>query len=559
MCEMAVVLRWLKRLAIGGVVLVVVAYAGLWWLTRYASVSTHGDVDLGAGTIMVPSERTQSWMMRSGVTDSLLAHWAAREIGEWKSEGKVTIPRILIGKLASGQDIEFVNAYLQDRQPRGTVGSTGPFHKTGDYDFTLAGLSLLLYAFGDQSDVLYPKTVDHIVNVLMTQEGGTPKIYTPRILGLPLRDTENHILMTEGSRYLKNRWKARHGDLDKKYDNVTNGLEAWLVAYLEGMARAGLHEYNSRPYLGYTLTALLNLESFTAEPVRVAARRVLDRANWEYALGSLTFRRFPPFRRQASHARDTDLDGDYHTGVMKAWMSLAGVDGLFIRQGAHQALWVPLTSYRPADAVVKWVIEKPEHYFVQVGHGHDGSPEIYSGGPGYLITAGGVADDPARQCVARPTTLMLEDGVMDLSGLLQVAGPDTTYQTWNNTGVYQNLAVSAGPVSVPKDWIAVAENDTWRIFERAGHRMAVYSTDHLGIFCVLPDGKPTDLLAGLILANGDAEVLKTHFKWPDGSAIAYDVHAPKDQWVIVSVDGVAVDRNFGRWPLMQGEVPGGHR
>ncbi len=179
---MAAILRWVKRIVIGFVVLLIVVYAGLWWMFRNASVSRHGDVDLGVGNVIVPTERTRVWAERSSVTDSLLAHWASREIKDWKDDGKVTIPRILIGKLAVGQDVAFVNTYLQERQPRGTVGSTGPFHKTGDYDFTLAGLSLLLYAFGDQPNVLYPETVDHIVNVLMTQEGGTPKIYTPRLL-----------------------------------------------------------------------------------------------------------------------------------------------------------------------------------------------------------------------------------------------------------------------------------------------------------------------------------------------------------------------------------------
>lgn len=553
---MAIVLRWVKRIVIGFVVLLVVVYAGLWWMFRYASVSTHGDVDLGTGNVVVPVERTQTWHTRSVVTDSLLAYWAKREVGDWAKDGKVTIPRILVGKLATGVDVDFVNTYLQERVVRGTVGSTGPFHKTGDYDFTLAGLSLLLYAFGDQPDLLYPETVDHIVNVLMTQEGGTPIIYTPRLLGFPLRDTENHILMTEGSRYLKNRWLALHGNTDPKYDNVANGLEAWLVDYLEGMARAGLHEYNSRPYLGYTLTALLNLEAFTAEPVRVAARRVLDRVNWEYALGSLSLRRFPPFRRQARRAVDTDLDGDYHTGVMKAWMSLAGVDSLFVRKGEHQALWVPLTTYRPSDAMVAWVKHKPDTYFVQIGHGHDGSPEIYSGGPGYLITAGGVSNDWAKQCVARPTTLMLDDGAMDLTELLQVAGPDSSYWQWNNTGVYKNFAVSAGPVLVPKGWVPAEQNDMWRIFEQAGHQIAVYSTDQLGIFCLLPEDEAGDWLEDVTVANADVDVLKTRFQWPNGSVITYDVHASKDQWVIVSVDGKHVDRGFGAWPLMRGDVPG---
>ncbi len=556
---MTAVLRWLNRLAVGVIALLLSAYLVLWWITRTASVSTHGSVDPGEGNITIPSERTRSWAERSAATDSLIAHWASLEVGDWQADGKVGIPRILLGKLASGKDIEFVNAYLQERQPRGTVGSTGPFHPNGDYDFTLAGLTLILHAFGNQPDLLYPKTTDHIVNVLMTEEGGTPKVHTPRILGLPLRDTENHILMTEGSRYLKNRWKALHGDTEPKYNNETNGLEAWLLNYMAGIERAGLYEYNSIPYDGYTLTALLNLEAFAAEPVRMAARRILDRCNWDYALGSLSFRRFPPFRRQPQQAQATGLDAHYHTIIMKAWMSLAGIEGLTIKEGKHHALWVPLTSYRPPDAVVEWVLKKPTHYFIQMGHGRDGSPEIYSGGPGYLITAGGVSNDWARQCVARPTTLMLEDGAMDLKDVLHVAGPGDKYREWNNTGVHENFAVAAGPVSIPAGWKPVAENNTWRIFKSADRHIAVHSSDELGIFCLLPDGKAGNLLAQLTAANADAKALGKRFQWPQGPAITYDVHAPKTQWVIVLVDGKPVDRDHGKWPLMQGKLPGWSR
>lgn len=553
---MAFILRWLKRLTIAFVVILMGFYAWLWWQTKTASVSTHGDVALGDGNIIIPTERTRTWAQKSTVTDSLLALWANREMGNWATEGKMTIPRILMGKLGSGQEIDFVNTYLQKQQPRGTVGSTGPFHKTGDYDFTLAGLSLLLYAFGDQPDILYPQTVDHIVNVLMTQQGGNPIIYTPRILWLPLRDTENHILMTEGSRYLTNQWKRQHGNTDPKYDNVANGLEAFLLAYLKGMEGAGMHEYNARPYHGYTLTALLNLEAFAAEPVCASARRILDRANWEYALGSLSFRRFPPFRRQARRAVDTQLDVGYHTGIMKAWMSLAGIDDLHIRSGSHHALWVALTSYRPSDAVAQWVVQKPDHYFIQMGHGHDGSPEIYSGGPGYLITAGGVSRDRFRQSVARPTTLMLEDDAMDLTDLLHIAGPGDTYRDWNNTGVHRNFAVSAGPISIPEGWTPTAENKIWKIFEQSGQLIATHSTDTLGIFCLLPQDTPENLLEKLTSANPNPQTLKTQFQWPNGQTITYDINAPKNQWVITAINGKPVDRDHGKWPLMKGDVPG---
>lgn len=546
------ILKWLKRLAILVVVVLTAGYGWLWWQLDHAGVSTHGEIDLGPGDITVPMDRSMAWSQRSALTDSLISLWAADDFKDWQEHGKYRMPRVLVGKLAAGKHIEEVNRYIQAAHVWGNVGTAHPYH-TGDYDFTLAGLVLMLYNFGDRPDLLYPESVDHIVNVLMTAEGGTPVVYVPKILGLPLRDTENHILMTEGSRYLKNRWLALHGDEDPRYDNVSNGLEAFLLDYLAGMERGGLHEYNSRPYLGYTLTALMNLEAFSAEPVRAAARRILDRTNWEYALGSLSFRRWAPFNRQAGRSVDTDLDGDYHTGILKALVSLGGIEDLYVRRGEHQALWVPLTTYRLPDAVAEWMVSKPDDYFVRIGHGRRASPEIFSGGPGYLLSAGGVSH--GRQQVARPTTLMLEDGAMDLKELLRMAGPGETYREWNNTGVHERFAVAAGPVLVPDGWEAVAENEVWSVFLRSGQRIATHSSDSLGVIYLLPEGEADALLRTLTAANDDPDVLRNRFTRMDGIAIAYDITASKDQWVIQSVGGQKTDRDTGTWPLMSGRVP----
>jgi hypothetical protein len=199
---------------------------------------------------------------------------------------------------------------------------------------------------------------------------------------------------------------------------------------------------------------------------------------------------------------------------------------------------------------------KPADYFVQIGHGSDGSPELNSGGPGYLITAGGIANDRFSQAVARPTSLMLEDGAMDLKELLHVSGSGDQYRQWNNTGVHRKFAVGAGSVWIPEGWQPSARSGTWSVYERMGHRIGVHSSDSLGVFCLLPEGDAAELVQELAEANPDTMRLKAHFKWPDGPVLEYDVFAPKEQWVIVSVDGKAVDRDHRSWPLMKGEVPG---
>ena len=537
-------------------------YAWLWWLTSTASVSTHGSVALRPGNISVPTVRSNYHQDASDLTDSLIESWASKAFLDWQEEGKVKMPRILLAKLALGRDVDAVNQYLLAAGVRGTVGSTSFFNADGDYDFTLAGLTLLLYTFGDSPDLLYPETVNHIVNVLMTEEGGTPVEFTPRILGLPLRDTENHILMTEGSRYLKNRWLQSHGNDDPRFNNVENGLEDFLLEHLSHMENAGFHEYNSRPYIGYTLTALLNLQSFAGKPVSEAATRILDRANWEYALGSYGYRRFPPFRRQPAHAKDTDLDGDYHTAMIKAWMSLrSGKDKSIrhqIRSGDHHALWVPFTSYRLPAVTAEWIEQKPREYLVMMGHGEDGSSEIYSSGPGYLITAGGVARDRFKQSVARPTTLMLDAGVLELAGILHIIGEGDDYRQWNNTGVYNRFAVGKRVV-LPASWLPVESQGPWSLYvpNNRGQnpvKILVYTGREMALFSLLPDFDNDLLLDVMIEKNANEALLPKQFTTFFDEVIRYDLDAPKDTWVIESVSGVAINRDFDTWALLEGEL-----
>ena len=85
----------------------------------------------------------------------------------------------------------------------------------------------------------------------------------------------------------------------------------------------------------------VNLEAFGSQEIRSAVRELLDQLNWRYAIGSLGFRRFPPFRRQYVHATDTDLDGDRHVALIKTWISLlpgCSTD-LVLTQSRHIAIW----------------------------------------------------------------------------------------------------------------------------------------------------------------------------------------------------------------------------
>lgn len=522
----------------------------------YDSAVTTIHVPLESGNVRVPSKRSFVWQNRSELTDTILNHWASQQLGDWQKNGKVGSPRALMARFILNRDLDAANAYLAKATPWGKVGSSWALHPEGDYDFTLAGLIPILFLFGDKPAVLYPDTRNHLLNVLLTLEGGDPKIFVPRTLGL-VRDTENHLLMTEGSRYLKNRWLMLHGSTDTKHNNAVNGLETWILNMLEELRQAGLYEFNSIPYEGYSLTALLNLEAFGSEKVKRAARNLLDQLNWNYALGSLSFRRFPPFRRQYSHANDTSLNGDRHTPLIKLWISLLSgfTNNLSVRSGRHIALWACWSPYRLPDKTARWILEKPTNYFVKIGHGPASSPEIFSGGPGYLLSAGGVNRGKRSLVVARPITLILDDGATDLSELLHMAGPGKKIRKWNNTGVWKDFAVAAGPVSIPNNWIPDMTGKLWSVYHPGKDLcLAIHSRADLGIVFLSRSDNPQAVLTAVEEVNGDSEILKNSFQNPEGSRISYDSVAPHNKWVIRSIDEKPVNRRFDYWPRLEGDM-----
>ena len=146
---------------------------------------------------------------------------AEQDLGRWRHTGKGHAPRAMLAKLCTGQDIAEVNAYLQKLKPWSVPGSSWELND-GDYDFTETVLIELLYFFGDRPDRLYPESLQHLLDVLLVDEGSKPTLKVPRTFGL-LFDTENHLLMTESSRYLKNQWLFTHGNMKPKYNNAANG------------------------------------------------------------------------------------------------------------------------------------------------------------------------------------------------------------------------------------------------------------------------------------------------------------------------------------------------
>ena len=544
-------LKW--SLTITGILLLIFLYNNIQLAAVVSGDVKYRNAHIGPGNVPVPHERTIVWKAHSAFADTVINSWANRTVSDKSLDGKGNAPRILLAKLLVRRDIPEVNNIIKKLTAWGNCGSSWPLNKKGDYDFTLTILTTIFWMFGEQPELIFPETHDYLLGTLLSEDGNKFSYTAPRTLGL-VQETENHMLMTEGSRYLKNRWLVLHGNKDAYYDNVENGMERKLLSLLEEMKTSGLYEFNSLPYIGYTITALLNLEAFASEKVRTEARNVLDYMNWTYALGSYQLKHYPPMRRRYEKAGITEITTDYQSIFMKSWLSFSPITGFDedISSGEVHALMGACMPYRPADKVVEKIFDKSEGYFIKMGHGPVSCPEIYSAGSNFLLSAGGANRGKASIIVTRPICLFLNDSSKNLASVLHLAGPGTDFMKWNNTGVYRNFACAKGPVLVPKSFIPVHKNETWSIYSTKDSLLiAIHSVADFGLIALFKNRKADNLIADLMKVNPDAEQLKSGFIFPEGHSITYDLSAPQDKWMMVSVDGRMLDRNFDKWPLIE--------
>lgn len=508
---------------------------------------------LPPSNVEVPQERKLVWADDSPYMQAVLKFWTERELGDWKEQGKVNEPRILLARLRAGKQLPETHDYLLSLRPWGKSGSSWPLHPQGDYDFTLTVLTSILWLFGEDEARLSPAVREHLLHTLLTEEGNAFRKTVPLSRGL-VRETENHLLMTEGSRYLKNRWLHLHGDTRPLTDNATNGMEAKLLGLLDELKTAGLDEFNSQPYIGYTITALLNLEAFGSDAIRSSARELLDQLNWHYALGSYRLRHFAPFRRRYEYANSTALNAGYQTAFMKAWLSFLHEKAMpqeVSKPEATHSLMGLCLPYRPPDEIVRLVRKKDRGYFARIGHGSRSSPEIYSSGENFLLSAGGVNRGEGSHIVARPITLLLDDATTDLSGVFHLADSGVDFREWNNTGVFRNFACAAGSVHIPEKFSPQEENGAWKLYAPApGVHLVTYSSPGVGLLYVLDDDPEEGVLEKFIHANPDAATLSHSFQVPGGTKLEYDLHSPKDRWVMSTAGGKPLSREFDKWPIL---------
>lgn len=551
------ILRWTLKILAGfiGILLLLIVFNNKQLKSYFfGTIKYRGDIQINAGNIEIPHDRNLTWKKESAFADSITKVIADKSITDEMLLKKSSTIRILLARLMLKQEVAEVNNILMKLTVWGNCGSSWPMNPKGDYDFPLTILTTILWKFGDQEDVIYPETKRYLVDVLLS-EGGSNFSYTvPKTLGLVM-ETENHMLMTEGSRYLKNKWIRDHGNSNSYYNNEQNGMEEKLLSLLGEMKQNGLYEFNSLPYIGYTITALLNLEAFASEKVSAQAREVIDYLNWSYALSSYNLKHYPPMRRRYEKAVIKELTTDYHSAFMKSWLSFSSLNNYDQNVGVAEvhAMMGASMPYRPADKVVELLFDKKDGYFIRQGHGPESSPEISSAGKNFLISAGGVNRGKRSLIVTRPICLFLNDSSDDLSEIIHLSGPGDDFMLWNNTGVYEDFACAAGQVNVPESLSAVSKDGDWSLFEFKGEVVVVvYSTNTLGLIAVFEGADPFSIFEKVLQENNNPEILKSQFRYPNGTLLEYDLLAKRNQWVMTAKDGQLLDREFDSWPLIQG-------
>lgn len=512
---------------------------------------------LPKGNIEIPFQRTIQYNITSGLQKKIIEKWSEEKVSDWIDGEKPDLknPRIVLGCLLSGNRVEEMNQYLLKQNATGTAGSRWLLNPKGGYNFTTMALTPVLFLFDDQPALLFPETKKHLVENILIIEGSG---FTKNVPGLPIQDTENHILMAESSRYLKNQWRREHGYDSPDFDNKNNGVEEGLIDYLKEIYTYGVYEFNSDPYLGYSYCSLLNLEAFAMGEVKELARNILDLINWQYALSSYKFKHFPPYRRRFKKDFRKEIVSDYHSVMLMVWAGLYN-DSLKIdlARGEHMALWPAMLPYRPSDKIMEWTLNKPNPYFVKMGHGFNSCPEICSGDKSYLLTAGGANQGRRSLIMPKPTVLFLDDDAENLKEIFHMYGPGEDFMNWNNTGVYEDFACTKGMVHIPEGKQPVFASDGWKIFAISeAVFLAVFSEKELGLMAIIR-GNSGEVVAKTIQQNNsDKKLLAMQFKHPNGSLIEYDLDSPKDTWVIKSVNNKPVDREFDKWPFFEGTIDG---
>lgn len=253
-----------------------------------------------------------------------------------------------------------------------------------------------------------------------------------------IEETENHLLMQNSSRYLKNKLmmaelsQQGHREEFETIAELNEELREWLLERMQSIAEDDFVEYNAKPYARLSHFALLNLIDFACDiqwdyalaaqmqsadarcdakdqAIVTAAAAVFDLSSAKAAVGSLGGRRLIPYRRLVVENQRyyngralAELVGGADTMVaaLQVWTGeLRYAPFTRATWGTFgQLIFYSTSRYRPDTMILDIAVNKTTPRQQQYRHG---TREAYSSGDGWLITAGGT-DERAAQGLTYP-------------------------------------------------------------------------------------------------------------------------------------------------------------
>lgn len=219
-----------------------------------------------------------------------------------------------------------------------------------------------------------------------------------------IQNSENHLLMVNGSTYLKNQ-------LTQPRVNAGSDLEIKLCLHLDNLYERGLTEFNSIPYAGFTIDALLNLHDFAFEPVKSRATRVLDKIFYDYAThATQDGQSFRPFSRLAKNGNKQDFrTNDHMRAFISSWIGLDPCYYLLDKQSTYcnYAFFGLTTSYCLPTVVHELATSPNKQYLAMTGQPHGNAEISYKGiyhtdehdtapPKQYLLSGGGLSNESSE-------------------------------------------------------------------------------------------------------------------------------------------------------------------
>jgi hypothetical protein len=358
-------------------------------------------------------------------------------------------------------------------RPNGFIGTSLPVpgYEDGDFDMSLLGCASLLGLFAGDRDLLTDATMVHLLKNVMRIWGQTPKAYFD-VVFVSVPETENHLFMTESSRYIANQliWEnpRRLPQLDALRDSLTRrgvvidnrqgNLKRLLLKLMQQAMCKGFFEFNAQIYQRFTVHALDNLYTFARdEAIRDGAGCLLDYLSAVFAFQSYDGIRYGPFRRSSEVYEDSSLIGNDAVcsffGIQSGSLAdnAAGRKGLWRLYSTHSsmALFSAVLGYRIPDPILWYMQHRQVEYRAEIrsayaGNGSRKRPtEVYAGSGNFLLTAGGRYESYAGpnfptagfwfdkapwvyDVITRPGSLILDprkDRPEELKDILHFRGP----------------------------------------------------------------------------------------------------------------------------------------